>query len=355
MPSDDKSNRTEPATPRRREQARQRGQVAKSAELSGVLFLLGALLFLRYYVPHFLEDISALFYWVWSKFPTELNSAWLYAYTLQLFLYIIRMVGPILIVVVLLGLVVNVIQVGVLFTGYPLVPKLDRLNPVEGFKRLFSKRILVQTLINVFKVMVVGTVIYSALKNRIDSLIVLVDVPLSEALMFWGKFLFDVLMKILGFLLIIAIMDYIYNRWEYEKSLMMTKEELKEELKQMEGDPQVRARIRRIQRELARQRMMKEVETADVVITNPTHIAVALRYNPEKDSAPVVVAKGMRLLAEKIKEIAIANGVPIVENVSLARALYKLVEVGETIPEKLYRAVAEVLAYVYRLKRRATI
>ncbi len=166
---------------------------------------------------------------------------------------------------------------------------------------------------------------------------------------------FRISMKILIFLFVLAVLDYGYNRWEYERSLMMTKEELKEELKQMEGDPQIRSRIRRVQRELARQRMMKEVEKADVVITNPTHIAVALRYDPEKDSAPVLVAKGMRLLAERIKEIAIAHGVPIVENPVLARTIYRTVEVGEPIPEKLYRAVAEVLAYVYRLKRKVVV
>ncbi len=355
MPEDDRSSRTEPPTQRRREQARQKGQVARSADLNGVLLLIGAVLFLRYYLPKLFYDIERLFFLSWNSFPFELDKGVVYLYTIQLFLYIIKMLGPILLLMMGLGFVVNVMQVGVLFTGYPLIPRWERLNPVEGFKRFFSTRTLVQTLINIFKVLVVGWIVYGAFRGNLVKFLWFEDMSLGQAIYLWADLLFRVTMKILLFLLVLAVLDYGYNRWEYEKSLMMTKEEIKEELKQMEGDPQVRARIRRLQRQLARQRMMKEVETADVVITNPVHLAVALKYDPQKSAAPVVVAKGMRLVAEKIKEIAIANDVPIVENPVLARAIYKTVEVGESIPENLYKAVAEVLAYVYRLKKKVVV
>ncbi len=355
MPEDDRSARTEPPTPRRRQQARERGQVARSNDLNGVLLMMGILLFFRFYVPIFVGDLKSLFYLAWSDFRLDLTLDQVYVYTMKLFAYIIKGLGPIFLLAIGLGVAVNVLQVGVLVTGYPLIPRLDRLNPVEGFKRLFSARTLVQTLVNLAKVAVVGWIVYSALVKELPTFVEMVDVPLFASLAWWALLMFRISMKILIFLFVLAVLDYGYNRWEYERSLMMTKEELKEELKQMEGDPQIRARIRRVQRELARQRMMKEVEKADVVITNPTHIAVALRYDPEKDSAPVLVAKGMRLLAERIKEIAIAHGVPIVENPVLARTIYRTVEVGEPIPEKLYRAVAEVLAYVYRLKRKVVV
>ncbi len=350
MPEDDRSSRTEPPTPRRRQQARERGQVARSADLNGAVILLGFVLFLRFYLPRLADALASLFYFAWDSFPKGISPKDVYAYTIILLLYIIKMLGPILLIAMGLGVGINILQVGVLFTGYPLIPRLERLNPMEGFKRLFSSRTVIQTLIGVFKVLIVGWIVYSTLKKDLPSLVLFIDMPVRESLGVWLNTMFYVIMKIIIFLLVLAILDYGYTRWEYERSLMMTKEEVKEELKQMEGDPQIKARIRRVQRELARQRMMKEVETADVVITNPTHIAVALRYDPERDSAPVVVAKGMRLLAERIREIAISHDVPIVENPPLARTLYRTVEVGETIPEKLYRAVAEILAYVYRLK-----
>ncbi len=355
MPENDRSARTEPPTPRRRQQARERGQVARSADLNGTLILLGFVLFFKFYLPKLISDLSLLFYLSWDNFPKNIAPNSVYTYTIRLLLYIIKMLGPILLVGIGLGVSVNVLQVGVLFSGYPLIPRLDRLNPVEGFKRLFSTKTLIQTVVNVFKVLVVVWIVYATLKDNFPSLVLFVNTPLLDALVGWLDLIFKVAVRIILFLFVLAVLDYAYNRWEYERSLMMTKEELKEELKQMEGDPQIKARIRRVQRELARQRMMKEVEKADVVITNPTHIAVALRYNPEKDSAPIVVAKGMRLLAERIREIAIAHDVPIVENPPLARVLYRTVEVGEPVPEKLYRAVAEILAYVYRLKGKAVV
>ncbi len=345
-------DRTEAATPRRRQQARERGQVARSADLNGVLILLGAVLFLRFYFPVLLRQLKLLFWLAWQDFSIKIDVGMVYPYTMKLFLYIIKMLGPIFLMMFILGLAVNILQVGVLFTGYPLIPKWERLNPVEGAKRLFSSRLFIQTLINLFKVLVVAWIIYSTLRGQLKDFVLLVDTPLGQSVVFWANLLYKVALKILLFLFVLAVMDYAYNRWEYEKSLRMTKEEIKEELKQMEGDPHIKARIRRVQRELAKQRMMKEVESADVVITNPTHVAVAVKYEPEKNTAPVVVAKGMRLLAERIKEIAMEHNVPIVENPVLARAIYKTVDVGETIPESLYKAVAEVLAYVYRLKNR---
>ncbi len=352
MPDNDKSSKTEPATPKRRQEARAKGQVARSNDLSAVLILMGVVLFFRYYLPNMIKFFSDMFILVLSNLGDDFTDGGLSAYTLPLVIGIMKVLGPVLLVVVLLAIGVNILQVGILFSGQALTPKLERLNPIEGVKRLFSMRMIFLALVNVFKVSVVVYIVYKAIKSDLPYYALFMDMPVRQAMALAGMVLYRLSVKLIGALFVIAVVDYAYNKWEYERNLMMSKEEVKEEYKQMEGDPHVKARIKRIQRELARQRMMKDVETADVVITNPTHYAVALRYDPAKDSAPVLVAKGMRLIAEKIKEVASLNGVPIIENPPLARAIYKTVEVGESIPAKLYRAVAEVLAYVYKLKKK---
>ncbi len=352
MPDNDRSSKTEPATPKRRQEAREKGQVARSNDLSGVLILMGAILFFRFYLPHLVNFFSNMFMLGFASLGKDFTHSNLSVYTFFLVVSIIKAVGPLLLVLMLLGILANVLQVGVLFSGQALIPKLERLNPIEGFKRFLSMRSIFLALVNVFKVGIVVYIVYKTIKSQMPNYVLFMDMPVRQVLAVAGGVLYNLSLKLVGALFIIAVFDYAFNRWEYERNLMMSKEEIKEEYKQMEGDPHVKARIKRIQRELARQRMMKDVETADVVITNPTHYAVALKYDPAKDSAPVLVAKGMRLIAEKIKQVAVANGVPIVENPPLARSIYKTVDIGEAIPAKLYRAVAEVLAYVYKLKKK---
>ncbi|HEY8495581.1 MAG TPA: flagellar biosynthesis protein FlhB [Limnochordales bacterium] len=345
--------KTEAPTPRRREQARQRGQVARTGELGTALVLLAgfgaaaalagsagrALLNLTKY---YLEQAGA-----WRPDPGSLQTLFMYV-VLQAAL----VVGPLMLVAALVGAFSQIVQVGFVVSGEPLKPRLDRINPIAGLQRIFSRRALVDLVRSVAKVAVVGWIAYREVRNALAMLPDLLRVPLGDAVALVGQVVLRTGLWIGGALLLIAAADYLFQRNEYERQLRMSRQELKEELKQTEGDPQVRARIRQRQRQLASRRMMQAVPTADVVVTNPVHLAVALKYDAISMSAPVVVAKGAGLLARRIKELAEEHGVPVVEDVWLARALYHGVEIGQEIPVELYRAVADVLAFVYRMRAR---
>ncbi len=264
-----------------------------------------------------------------------------------------RIVLPFVALLVAAALAINYAQVGVIFTLKPLEPKANRISPLSGLKRIFSSRGLVELAKGLFKVAVVTAITYWTIAGEMNNLIALVDSSVPQILASSGSVLMTLGFRICIVLLFLAILDYAFQRWDYEKNLRMTRHEVREELKQQEGDPQIRARVRSLQRELAQKRMMDDVGQADVVVTNPTHVAVALRYTPEESAAPVVVAKGQRLIAEKIKELARLAGVPMVENKPLARALFTAVRIGDEIPEDLFKAVAEVLAFVFQLRRNA--
>jgi flagellar biosynthetic protein FlhB len=255
--------------------------------------------------------------------------------------------------VIAAGLLVNYFQVGFLFSAQPLTPDLSKIDPIKGFKRLFSLRALAELIKNCLKILIISVVVYLTLTAEAENTLMLADRSIWDIMACVGDITFKIIFRTCWILLFLAGLDYLYQRWEFEKSLRMTRQEVKDEHKQSEGDPMVKARIRRIQREIARRRMMSKVPKADVVITNPEHLAVALKYDPEKMFAPVVVAKGAGEVAEKIRRIARDSGVPVLENKPLARAMYKLVKVNDAIPETLYRLVAEVLAYVYSLRPRA--
>ena len=259
---------------------------------------------------------------------------------------------PIFLTIVVAGLLGNYLQVGFLFSAESLKPSFEKINPLQGFKRIFSLKGAVELVKNLLKLAVVGAVVYFTLVSEIEGLLPLMDQSVWGILVYIGKIMFKIVLTTSWVLVVMAILDYMYQRWEYERGLRMSKQEVKDEFKQTEGDPTVRARIRRMQRERARRRMMAAVPRADVVITNPTHIAVALEYDGDRMLAPRVVAKGAGFIAENIKDIAKQHGVPVVENKPVAQVLYKMVEVEEAIPENLYRAVAEVLAYVYSLKEK---
>lgn len=260
-----------------------------------------------------------------------------------------KILFPVFLFMTIAAIVINIAQVGFLFTGEPITPKLEKINPAEGFKRIFSRRSVESLVRDIIKIVIVGWIGYTALKSQLPHILEMTDYSIGQIVSFVGSLMFSVAMKILIGYVIIAIIDYAFQRWDYERSMMMTRQEIREELKQTEGDPLLRARIRTVQREIARRRMMEEVPKATVVITNPTEIAVALSYNAGMP-APVVVAKGRRIIAERIREIAIENNIPIVQNIALAQALFKAVDIGRPIPPDLYTAVAEILAYVYRLK-----
>lgn len=257
---------------------------------------------------------------------------------------------PVIGVAMVVGVVVNLLQVGVMFTAEPLAPNWARLNPVAGFTRLFSRRAFVESVKTLLKVLLIGWLTFSAVRADAAMLLRTSEIDPLMVLMLVGQLLYKMAWRVGLAMLVLALLDYGFQRWEYEKSLRMTKEEVKQEMKQTEGDPQVKSRIRARQQAIARRRMMQAVPKADVVVTNPTHYAVALQYDAQKMAAPTVVAKGMNLIALRIREIAQQHGVPIVENPPLAQSLYRTVDIGQQIPPELYQAVAEVLAYVYRLR-----
>lgn len=345
--------KTEKATPKKRREARQRGQVFRSIELNSAIVLIAGFLVLRLMSSFVQNKIQSVYIHYLGNIGTTDNLftlAGINKMNQNLIFTLAIILMPVLGLIMVSGLVVNYWQVGFLFTTRPLVPNLNRLNPVEGFKRIFSKRALAELLKSFLKLAIIIYTAYSEILKNIGQLTQLADWDLYKSFLYVSEAAFKIGTKIAIILIILAIFDYFYQWWEYEKSLRMTKQELKEEFKQVEGDPLVRSRIRERQRQLAMRRMMQEIPKADVVITNPVHFAVALRYEPSENDAPVVVAKGQDYVALKIKEIAKEHDVTIVQNKPLAQALYNSTEIGQTIPPELFHAVAEVLAYVYSIK-----
>lgn len=351
MPNTDSGEKTEKATPYRRRKAREQGQVAKSIDVNTAAVMLFFLLLIYFSGQYFGGFFFRNFLYLLE------NSAELSPFKAGADVFVIYIKSFLLIVVLLMivGIAANVGQFGFIFTLQPLKPDLNKLNPVEGIKRLFSLKTIFEAFKGVLKVTVVGIVIYLILKSDFSKFVASVYSEPMATLVFIVKECMKLLMYAVLLYILIAAVDFAYQKWEYEKKLRMTKQEVKEEYKQREGRPEVKAAIRRRQREIAMRRMMQEVPQADVVITNPTHYAVALKYEPEKRDAPYVVAKGVDNVAKKIIEIAKENDVPIVEKPEIARELYRLVDIDEEIPEKLYKAVAEILAFVFRMKNRTLI
>ena len=348
---EDRHERTERATPRRREEARKKGQVAKSREVAsaGILFAGMAIFYfsagwmvqaLGETMARFIRE-SGTFRLTQTSVETLLDRS-LKGLTAILFPFVLL---PIL------GILISLIQIGVLFTAEPLKPNLSRINPIEGLKRLLSPSSLAELIKGVAKLLLIGYVAYWAVGDEMEKIGVLTDTDTITILTYLGSAAFRVFIKTSWVLIVIAIADYAFQRWELERNLRMTKQEVKEEFKEAEGNPLIKSRIRSLQRELARRRMLGEVPKATVVVTNPVHLAVAIRYEQGRMAAPVVVAKGAGLIAERIKEIATEHNIPVVENRSLAQVLYRKVDVGREIPVSLYRAVAELLAYIYSLRR----
>lgn len=343
--------RTEKATPRRRRKAREEGKVARSQELNSAVILCLGTVTIYFVGPLLITQLRQFMTHIFNEAPrmaADFDSILaLFSSNILTFFFLM---GPILIILVLIAYGINVLQVGILFTGKGLEPKLDKLNIVNGIKRVFSIRSLVELTRDVIKLILIAVVGYLSIKSQLDTFFTLSDNSITVFAGAMGKMALKTTLQIGAVILFLALFDYAFQRYDFEKNIKMSKQEIRDELKDTEGSPQNKARIRQIQRELSRKRMMQEIPKADVVITNPTHIAIALKYEQKEMDAPMVVAKGERLVAEKIKEIAEAAGVPIVENRPLARALFNLCEIGSYVPAKLYRAVAEVLAYVYRLR-----
>ena len=342
-----------PASPQKRDKARQDGKVARSQDLSAAFGLLLALFAMRYMgwpmfnrmlaaMHHYFDDIDSLL-------PQIDN---LQRITIDAFLYLLPAAGPFVLVMLAGGLIFNVLQVGFLFTGKPLTPDLNRLNPISGLTNLFSLRALVELVKSSLKLAIVGYIAWLSVRDHAEVYVNLMALTPAALLPAVGGMIFTLWWRIALAVIALGILDYGFQYWQHERSLMMTAQEAKEELKEYEGDPRIKQRIRQIQRRIAMQRMMADVPKADVIVTNPTRFAVALRYDPSTMRAPVVVAKGTRLVAERIRDLALEHSVPIVQKPELARTLYRTLEVGHPVPESLFRAVAEVLAYVYQIDRR---
>ncbi len=344
-------DKTEKATPRRRQKAREEGQVPISREFtSGLSFLAISFVFLllgRGLLHSILNGTHVIFE-INDDDLSTFEDFWIYLS--QSFRDTFVYMSFIIFGAALLALIVGLIQTRFLFTLKPLKVDLSRLNPISGLKRMFSLRSLFELTKAILKLVIVGIVGYSVVRGRFNDIFLSVNSNIIDGtFVLWNVFA-ELILKCAIALLIISVADYYYSRYEYERNIMMTKYEVKEEFKEIEGNPEVKRRQRQIMMQYAMHRMMQEVPKASVVITNPTHFACALRYEPDRDFAPILVAKGVDRVAQRIIEIAREHEVPIVRNPKLVREIYYSTELGEPIPERLYKAVAEVLAYVYSLR-----
>jgi len=350
MPAEGK---TEKPTPRRIQKAREEGNVPKSNEVNSVAVLLGGFLLLLFLAEKFFEELLIGSFLSVESFisPDRLNGHDIALFWSEGIKKVLLWVFSALIVVFTVGVVSNIAQFGFLFTLKPLQPKLSKLNPITGIKNLFfSLNSLFELGKNLLKIAVIIGVAYYFLSSHLLEIIALYKMPLWEGIKRLGSLALQLTAYITATGIAIAVVDYAYRRWKWEQDLMMSREEVKEEYKQTEGNPEVKRELRRRMREIMTRRMLQEVPKATVVITNPTHFAVALKYDVEKDVAPKVVAKGVDEIAKRIIEVAKEHGVEIYRDPPLARALYYSVEIGQEIPEKFYKAVAKVIAYVLRSK-----
>ncbi|MBN2467063.1 MAG: flagellar biosynthesis protein FlhB [Deltaproteobacteria bacterium] len=347
----DDQERTERATPKRREDARRKGQTANSREITSVLILCSALAGFVCVGSDMFQDLSELMRMTLNSIGTlSLDDVSSRTFIANIIRGVIIAVLPFMAIIVCAGIAANLVQVGFLFTTEPLTPKLSRLSPLNGMKKFISLRSVEELLKSVMKLGVVGGIAFLIVEEELVAFPSLMQVDVKTTLSAFGRISVSMCFYICLALLFMAGVDYASQRWHHEKSLRMTKQEIKEEFKQREGDPFIKARVRSIQAEMARRRMMEAVREADVVITNPTRLAVALQYSAESMVAPKVVGKGADFIADRIRKIAQEVGIPIVENKPLAQVIFKAVQLNDYIPPTLYRAVAEILAYVYRLK-----
>ncbi len=342
-------DRTEEATPKKIEEARERGEAAKSIEVTSALLLLSTMLFFYFSAETFMAGVSNTIRDVYQNLASitlttesaPLVARWIVQRGL-------RIIGPLMLMILVMALLVNYLQVGVIFAPKALAPKWGRVNPLAGLKRIFSSKGLVELIKGIFKMGLTGMIIYVYMAGRVQDYPFLTYMTPLQTLGILGVDIFKIGTYVGFGLLAMALADYMYQRWDYRRKLRMTKQEVKEEAKQTEGSPEVRARIRQTMRELSRNRMMRDVAESTVVITNPVHVAIALTYDEaSEEAAPTVVAKGQRKLAERIKAVARDNGIPVMEEPPLARALFDSCEVGTEIPYMYYKAVAEILAELY--------
>jgi len=351
MAEESGQERTEQATSKRRQDFREKGQVAQSKEVATAALLTASLLLWVFYARHFWTDLQKLYDSLLRLISTfqvtplgVMNLAW------EMGAVMAKLLWPVFLLTLVVGFCASFFQVGPLFSTKVFQPDLNKFNPIKGMAKFVSKRSAVELVKSLAKVSLIGFVAYKTVANEFETALLLSLLDLNQTLIFLAQVAFLVLGKSCGIIIVLAVIDFAFSKYEMEQKMKMTKQEVKEEFKETEGDPQLKARVRSMQQQMARKRMMAEVPKADVIITNPTHFSIAISYQRAEMDAPKIVAKGADHLAFRIREIAKEHQVPIVENKPVARALYKQ-EVGEEIPEDMFTAVAEILAYVYSLKK----
>ncbi len=343
--------KTEKATPRKKQDARKKGQVAKSADVNTALSLL--MVFLSFlFIGAFMRDHILLMMrgFFQDYLLLDVTTQNVHDVFLTLAYQATIILAPVMGIALVAGVLANYLQVGFLFSTEAIQMKLNKLDPIQGFKRIYSMRAIVELIKSLLKISFVGAVTFSVLWLELDNVLRLSYMTVEQSLQFIGSLTVKMGLFASIALLLLALLDYLYQKFDYEKNLRMSKQDIKDEYKKSEGDPLIKSKIKQRQREMAMRRMMQDVPTADVVITNPTHYAIALKYDESKMDAPYVVAMGVDMVAQKIKEIAKENDVMMVENRPLARALYAQVDIGQAIPDEFFQAVAEIIAYVYQTK-----
>lgn len=351
--------KTEPATQKKLEDARKEGQVAKSREIGNGLSLLALFLILKVWVGNIAVQLMEIFPAIYDRIP-DVSNFWDGEMPLEdtrlvfsLMLEETLIIGaPILLIGFVIAFLSDLIQVKWHPTAKPLQPKFSKLNPLKGFQKMFSASSLVELIKSIAKIVLIVLICYNYLKDRWGLLLALYDMSLLQAINLAAETMVDLGIRVSALYMVLAFADFAYQKVKFNNDMKMTKQEIKEEYKQQEGDPQIKGKIRQKMQEASRRRMMQELPQADVVITNPTHYAVAIKYDPGVADAPIVIAKGEDYMAARIKEVARENAIEIVENKPLARMLYANVDIGQAIPPELYQAVADVLAFVYHLKGR---
>ncbi|TXC91943.1 flagellar biosynthesis protein FlhB [Metabacillus litoralis] len=343
--------KTEQATPKKKQDARKKGQVAKSADVNTAISLLT--IFLSFiFIGAFMRDrILNMMRGTFQDFLLlNLTDQSVHDFFLTMSYQSAIILAPVMGVALVAGVLSNYLQIGFLFSTEAVQMKLNKLDPIQGFKRIYSVRAIVELLKSLLKISFVGFVTFAVLWLDLDKILMLSHITVQQSFVYIAQLTVKMGLFASGALLLLSLLDYLYQRYDHEKNLRMSKQDIKDEYKKSEGDPLIKSKIKQRQREMAMRRMMQDVPTADVVITNPTHYAIALKYDDSKMDAPFVVAMGVDLVAQKIKEIANSHDVMMVENRPLARALYDQVEIGHAVPEEFFQAIAEIIAYVYQAK-----
>lgn len=348
--------KTEEATPHKKQETRKKGQVAKSTDLNAALGIFALVLTLFWIRGYYGEKLSSFAVHIYSKELIKDLSHEHLTYILKLSMNIFfETVAPIFVIAVIIGISSNMMQVGFKITPEAIKPQLSHLNPIEGFKRIFSKKALVEMAKAIIKVIAVGIAVFLIVKSDFDKMLFMADMGMEGINYLIANVLFKVAIVAALVFIFVAILDIVYQKWEFKQRIKMTKHEVKQEYKQTEGDPLIKSKVREKQRKMAMSRMMAQVPEATVVVTNPTHLAIALKYEDGVTDAPLVLAKGAGYVALKIIDLARENSVPVIENKPAAWSLYETVEIGQEIPFELYQLVAEILAAVYRLKNKRRV